>query len=104
MEVAIIKKQSPLAVEEAIKLLQSNDVIYTAVLVSLTRPLSLGRLLIRNDKRPLQTSKNAFNRLVASYIGPYTLHEAVYSAEINAMVVVAGLPIDISSDRPVSIY
>ena len=33
MEVAVIKKQSPLAVEEAIKLLQSNDVIYTAALV-----------------------------------------------------------------------
>ena len=91
--------------EEAIKLLQSNDVIYTAVLVSLTRPLSPGRLSIKNYKRPLQTSKNAFNRLIASSIGPYTLHEArdeaVYSAEINTMVFVAGLPIDISSDRQV---
>ena len=103
MEVAVIKKQSPLAVEEAIKLLQSIDVIYTAVLVSLTRPLSPGCLSIRDYKRPLQTSKNAFNGLVASYIGPYTLHEAVYSAEINAMVFVAGLPIEISSDCPVSI-
>ena len=52
----------------------------------------------------LQTSKNAFNGLVASYIGPYTLHEAVYSAEITAMVFVAGLSIDIFSDRPVGIY
>ena len=32
MEVAVIKKQSPLAVEEVMKLLQS-DVIYTTVLV-----------------------------------------------------------------------
>ena len=31
MEVAVIKKESPLSVEEALKLLQSNDVIYTAV-------------------------------------------------------------------------
>ena len=79
------------------------DVIYTAVLVSLTRPLSSGRLSIRYYKRPLQMSNIAFNGLVASYIGPYTLHEAVYSAEITAMGFVAGLPIDISSDRPVSI-
>ena len=79
------------------------DVIYTAVLVSLTRSLSSGRLSIRYYKRPLQMSNIAFNGLVASYIGPYTLHEAVYSAEITAMGFVAGLPIDISSDRPVSI-
>ena len=50
-----------------------------------------------------QKRKNAFKGLVASYIGPYTLHEAVYSAEITAMVLLAGLPIDISSNHPVSI-
>ena len=78
MKVAVIKKQSPLAVEKAIKLLQS-DVIYTAVLILLTRPFSLWRLsIIRDYKHPLQMSKNAFNGLLASYIGPYTLHEAVY--------------------------
>ena len=69
------------------------DAIYTAVLVSLTRPLSPGRLSIRYYKHPLQTSTNAFNGLVACYIGPYTLHEAVYSVEITAMVFVAGLPL-----------
>ena len=73
------------------------------LLVLLITPLSQGHLLIRDYKRPLQTSKDAFNRLVASYIGPYTLHEAIYWAEITAMVFVAGLPIDISSDCPVSI-
>ena len=31
LKVAVIKKQSPLSVEEAIKLLQRNDMIYTAV-------------------------------------------------------------------------
>ena len=52
MEVAVIKKLSPFAVDEVIKLLQSHDVIYTAVLVSLTRLLSPGRLSIRDYKRP----------------------------------------------------
>ena len=91
--------------EEAIKLLQSNDVIYTVVLVSLTRPFSLEHLSIRGYKRPHQMSKNAFNGLIASYIGPYILHEAWDEAttKINMMVFVAGLPTNISSDRPVSI-
>ena len=87
MEVAVIKKQSPLAVEEAIKLLQS-DVICIAVLVSLTRPPSLGHLSIRDYKHPLQTSKNAFNGLVASYKCPYTLLRPY--TEITAMAFVAG--------------
>ena len=53
-EVAAIKKQSTLAVEEAIKLLQSNDVIYTAVLYSLVNQttFSTGRLSIGDYKRP----------------------------------------------------
>ena len=42
MEVAVIKKQTLLAAEEAIKLLQSNDAISTVVLVSLARPLLWG--------------------------------------------------------------
>ena len=64
MEVAIIiKKQSPLAIEKAIKLLHKVMMWFTqqCKLVSLTRPLSPGHLSIRDCKRPLQTSKNAFN-------------------------------------------
>ena len=56
MEVAVIKKQSPLTVEEAIKLLQS-DMIYTAMQVSLTRPLSPGHLSIRDYKRPSKRTR-----------------------------------------------
>ena len=94
MEVAVIKNQSPLAVEETIKKLLKNDVIYTAVPVSLvnqtidnmTIPLFWGAYRLEIISALLQTSNNAFNGLVASYIGPYTFQEAVYLAEITAMV------------------
>ena len=94
MEVAVIKNQSPLAVEETIKKLLQNDVIYTAVPVSLvnqtidnmTIPLFWGAYRLEIISALLQTSNNAFNGLVASYIGPYTFQEAVYLAEITAMV------------------
>ena len=49
-------------------------------------------IFLRKHAGVRKMSKNAFNGLVASYIGPYTLHEALYSAEINAMVFVRGWP------------